>query len=323
MKVTRREALGLMAAASAALPYTHAVAASEELGTQTLLDQLEQQVALAIEVCGRDASDAQSVARQLFQSYAIPRGPLALRKTSFGDGKDGESFAWCVSPQAYGLKVWVVGDDDPRRSVRGYAPVRISELTPVLRGMLRCHHDRNELDAAQVFDAGCVYDPSIGGDGVAMLSNEHPVDGGSSWANLIRVPNGTLSPKSLRMAFAAIRQFTDDRGLRLLVRPTRLLVPANLLADGTGAMVSLKQEGELPPTMLEHPVCWDFLRNRHAWFIVTDVTGFYRVIKAPLEIGFGVDVDTSSVFVATYERRAYACVDPRAVLGVVPDDHLS
>src|ERR1700690_4305278 len=84
-----------------------------------------------------------------------------------------------------------------------------------------------ETQGANILNLGFTYNSSQIGDGVALFSTAHPYDGGT-WANTSATPK-SLNESSLLANMTNVRtQFVNERGLRIMSRARRLIVPPNL-----------------------------------------------------------------------------------------------
>lgn len=184
-----------------------------------------------------------------------------------------------------------------------------------------------EIQGANILNNGQTYQSSIVGDGVALFSTAHPYDGGS-WANTSATPK-SLNESTLLADMTNVRvQFVNERGLRILSRARRLLVPPNLepvairltkteLRPGTAdndVNAILTLSGGLP----EGVVVMDFLTSNFAWFLTTNIDGLIHMLRIPYESDMWVDNVTDNLLVKAYERYSFGCNDPRAVWGEFP-----
>jgi hypothetical protein len=184
-----------------------------------------------------------------------------------------------------------------------------------------------EIQAANIFNNGTTYTASTIGDGVAFFSTAHPFDGGT-WANTSTVPK-SLNESTLLADMTNVRtQFVNERGLRILSRARRLIVPPNLeavairltkteLRPGTAdndvnAILSLS--GGLP----EGHIVLDFLTSNFAWFLTTNIEGLIHMLRIPYESDMWVDNITDNLLVKAYERYSFGINDPRAAWGEYP-----
>lgn len=184
-----------------------------------------------------------------------------------------------------------------------------------------------EIQGANILNLGTTYSSSIIGDGVALFSTLHPYDGGT-WANTSATPK-TLNESTLLADMTNVRtQFVNERGLRILSRARRLVVPPNLeaiairltkteLRPGTAdndVNAILTLSGGLP----EGHIVLDFLTSNFAWFLTTNIEGLICMERIPYESDMWVDNITDNLLVKSYERYSFGYNDPRAAWGEFP-----
>lgn len=184
-----------------------------------------------------------------------------------------------------------------------------------------------EIQGANVLNNGTTYTAATVGDGVALFSTAHPYDGGT-WANTSTVAK-SLNEATLLADMTNVRtQFVNERGLRIMSRARRLVVPPNLegiairltkteLRPGTAdndvnAILSLS--GGLP----EGCLVMDFLTSNFAWFLTTNIDGLIHMMRIPYESDMWVDNVTDNLLVKAYERYSFGFNDPRAAWGEFP-----
>jgi hypothetical protein len=181
-----------------------------------------------------------------------------------------------------------------------------------------------EIQAANILNLGNVYNSAIVGDGQALFSTAHPFDGGT-WANTSATPK-SLNESSLLSDMINVRTlFVNERGLRILSRARRLVVPPNLepvairlckteLRPGTAdndVNAILTTSGGLP----EGFIVLDFLTSNFAWFLTTNIEGLIHMMRIPYESDMWVDNITDNLLVKAYERYSFGYNDPRAAWG--------
>jgi len=184
-----------------------------------------------------------------------------------------------------------------------------------------------EIQGANILNLGTTYQASIIGDGQALFSTLHPFDGGT-WANTSSVPK-SLNESTLLADMTNVRvQFVNERGLRILSRARRLIVPPNLepiairltkteLRPGTAdndVNAILTLSGGLP----EGFIVMDFLTSNFAWFLTTNIEGLIHMLRIPYESDMWVDNVTDNLLVKAYERYSFGYNDPRAAWGEFP-----
>jgi hypothetical protein len=184
-----------------------------------------------------------------------------------------------------------------------------------------------EIQGANVLNLGFTYNSSQIGDGVALFSTAHPYDAGT-WANTSATPK-SLNESSLLANMTNVRtQFVNERGLRIMSRARRLIVPPNLeqvairlmkteLRPGTAdndVNAILTLSGGLP----EGHLVMDFLTSNFAWFLTTNIEGLIHMLRIPYESDMWVDNVTDNLLVKSYERYSFGYNDPRAAWGEQP-----
>jgi phage major head subunit gpT-like protein len=184
-----------------------------------------------------------------------------------------------------------------------------------------------EIQAANIFNLGTTYNSAQVGDGQAFFSTVHPYDGGT-WSNTSSTPK-SLNESTLLADMTNVRvQFVNERGLRILARARRLVVPPNLegiairltkteLRPGTAdndVNAILTLSGGLP----EGHIVLDFLTSNFAWFLTTNIEGLIHMLRIPYESDMWVDNVTDNLLVKAYERYSFGINDPRAAWGEFP-----
>ena len=184
-----------------------------------------------------------------------------------------------------------------------------------------------EILGASILNLGTVYDPAVGGDGVALFSASHPIDG-TTIANIPAVPQD-LNESSLLSAMTSIRRnWRDNRGLKIEGRAKKLIVPPELqpvairltkteLRPGTAdndVNAILSTAGGLP----EGYFTYDYLTSPFAWFLLTNTQGLTYLQRIAFEMDMFVDFYTDNLLVKAYERVSYSYQDFRAIYGSFP-----
>jgi hypothetical protein len=202
-----------------------------------------------------------------------------------------------------------------------------SQFNPTNLKLQEAFAQFKEIQAANVLNTGNTYNASVIGDGVALFSTAHPFDGGT-WANTSTVPK-SLNESTLLANMTNVRQqFVNERGLRILSRARRLVVPPNLegiairlckteLRPGTAdndVNAILTLSGGLP----EGFIVLDFLTSNFAWFLTTNVEGLILMQRIAYESDMWVDNITDNLLVKSYERYSVNYNDPRAAWGEFP-----
>ena len=171
------------------------------------------------------------------------------------------------------------------------------------------------------------YNNAVAGDGVALCSTSHPIDGGV-------VGNTPLTQVDLNEAtllnnMIAVRtNFRDQAGLKVFARARKLIVPPGLepvairltkteLRPGTAdndVNAVLTTAGGLP----EGYMVADFLTSSFAWFLLTNIDGLSYMERVKFETDMQVDFVTDNLLVKGYERYSFGYYNWRAIFGCFP-----
>jgi hypothetical protein len=164
----------------------------------------------------------------------------------------------------------------------------------------------------------------VGGDGVALFSNAHPLVGGGTNSNIPSTP-ADLNETSLENAVIQIAAWTDERGLLISARPRKLIIPPALqfvatrlletkLRVGTADndINAIENNGSIP----EGYAINHFLTDTNAWFLTTDVpNGLKHFVRSPMSTGMDGDFDTGNVRYKARERYSFGWSDPLGMFG--------
>jgi hypothetical protein len=202
-----------------------------------------------------------------------------------------------------------------------------TQFHPANLGLIESFQQTKEIYAANIFNTGTTYQTSIGGDGVALFSTAHPIDGGT-YANT-PTTQVDLNEATLLNGMISVRQnFYDQAGLRMFARARKLLIPSWLepvairltkteLRPGTAdndVNAILSTAGGLP----EGYIVDEFLTSQYAWFLLTNIDGLSYMSRIKFETDMQVDFVTDNLLVKAYERYSFAYYNPRSVWGATP-----
>ena len=163
-----------------------------------------------------------------------------------------------------------------------------------------------------------------GGDGKELCATDHPLTGGGVFANTPTTP-ADLNETSLEDALINIAGFVDERGLKVALRGTKLIIPRQLQFVAERLMVSnlrvgtadndvnaIRSMGMLPDGYAVN----DFLTDPEAFFVLTDAPrGFIHFERTPLATNMEADFDTGNMRFKARERYSFGYSDPRCVFG--------
>ena len=163
-----------------------------------------------------------------------------------------------------------------------------------------------------------------GGDGVTLFSTAHPLISGGTNSN--RPSTGAdLNETSLEAAVIQIAGWTDERGLLIAAKPTKLIVPPALqfvatrlletsLRVGTtdNDINAIKNNGSIPGGYTVN----HYLTDTNGWYLCTDVpNGMKHFVRTPLSNGMDGDFDTGNVRYKSRERYSFGWSDPLGMFG--------
>ena len=164
----------------------------------------------------------------------------------------------------------------------------------------------------------------VGGDGVALFSNAHPLVGGGTNSNIPSTP-ADLNETSLEAAVIQIAAWTDERSLLIAAKPVKLVIPPALqfvatrlleteLRVGTADndINAIKNNGSISGGYTVN----NFLTDPNAWFLTTDVpNGMKHFVRTPLSNSMDGDFDTGNVRYKSRERYSFGWSDPLGMFG--------
>ena len=202
-----------------------------------------------------------------------------------------------------------------------------SQFMPSNLGLVESFHQTKEIYGANVLNTATTYNASVGGDGVALCSTAHPIDG-TTVANTPAV-QVDLNEATLLNSMIAIRtNFKDQAGLKVFARGRRLVVPPQLepvairltkteLRPGTSdndINAIMMTAGGLPEGFMTS----DFLTSSYAWFLLTNIDGLSYMERVKFESDMQVDFVTDNLLVKGYERYSFGYYNWRSIYGNFP-----
>jgi len=202
-----------------------------------------------------------------------------------------------------------------------------TQFAPSNLGLMESFQQTKEIFGANLLNTATVYNPAIGGDGTALCSQFHPIDGGV-YSNR-PATDVQLNESTLLNAMIGIRTgFRDQAGLKVFARGKRLIVPPQLeptairllkteLRPGTAdndTNAILTTAGGLS----EGHMVLDFLTSPSAWFLLTNIDGLSYMERVKFETDMTVDFVSDNLLVKAYERYSFGYYNPRAIWGSFP-----
>ena len=200
-----------------------------------------------------------------------------------------------------------------------------SQFAPSNLGLTQSFAQTKEIYGANVLNTATTYNSAVGGDGVALVSASHPIDGGT----ISNYATYDLNESTLLAGMIAIRtNFRDQAGLKVFARGRRLVIPPALepvairltkteLRPGTAdndANAILSTAGGLPEGYMVN----DYLTSTRAWFLLTNIDGLSYMERIKFETDMQVDFTTDNLLVKGYERYSFGYYNWRSIYGSFP-----
>ena len=161
------------------------------------------------------------------------------------------------------------------------------------------------------------------GDGKELFATDHPTVSGT-FSNELATP-ADLNETSLEQAMIDIAGLTDERGLKIAARATKMIIPSALQFTAERLMKSQQRVGTSDndinalASMGMVPGGYSinhFLTDPDAFFLITDVpNGMKHLERAPLTTKMEGDFDTGNVRYKARERYVFGVSDPRGIFG--------
>ena len=163
-----------------------------------------------------------------------------------------------------------------------------------------------------------------GGDGLELCSTAHTLANGNTFRNELSTA-ADLNETSLEQALIDIAGFVDERGLKVAVNGSKLIIPKELqftadrllestLRPGTADndINAVRNMGMIP----EGYAVNHFLTDTDAWFLLSDVPNGMKMFKrVGLETSMDGDFDTGNVRYKARERYSFGVSDPLGIWG--------
>lgn len=162
------------------------------------------------------------------------------------------------------------------------------------------------------------------GDGVTLFNTAHPILTGGTNANR-PTTDVDLNETSLEAAIIAIADWTDERGLLIACRPTKLIIPSALQFVATRVLETehrvgtadndinaIKSNGAISGGWCVN----NYLTDSDAWFLKTDVPNGAKMFnRIPLATSSDGDFETGNVRYKARERYSFGVSDPLGLYG--------
>jgi hypothetical protein len=163
----------------------------------------------------------------------------------------------------------------------------------------------------------------LGGDGVSLIGNAHPIVG-ATFSNVLPTA-AALSQTSLEQMLILIRKGVNNTGVRIRLEPDKLVIGPDNIFQAEVLLKSVLRAGtnnnDINPVksmaLLDpNPVVISRLNSPTAWYITTDApNGLQLLMRRPLEKSMEGDFETDSMRYKGTERYDVGWTDPRAIFG--------
>ena len=191
------------------------------------------------------------------------------------------------------------------------------------KALARSMNNAKQIKGANVLNNG-FSSSYTGGDGKELLATDHPTVTGGDFKNELTTA-ADLNETSLEQALVDLADMIDERGLKVAVKATKMLIPSELvfvaerllqsqLRTGTGDndINAVKSSGMVPGGyVINH-----YLTDSDAWFLKTDAPNGLKVFeRSPLKTSMEGDFDTGNMRYKARERYSFGWSDPRGIFG--------
>ena len=192
-----------------------------------------------------------------------------------------------------------------------------------VKALARSMNNAKQIKGANVLNRG--FNSSYtGGDGKELLATDHPTVTGGDFKNELTTA-ADLNETSLEQALVDLADMIDERGLKVAVKATKMLIPSELvfvaerllqsqLRTGTGDndINAVRSSGMVPGGYVVN----HYLTDSDAWFLKTDAPNGLKVFeRSPLKTSMEGDFDTGNMRYKARERYSFGWSDPRGIFG--------
>jgi hypothetical protein len=163
-----------------------------------------------------------------------------------------------------------------------------------------------------------------GGDGKELCATDHPNFSGGTWSN--EGTGADITQAGLEAACIAISKWTNDRGLKIAVRPQTLIIAPDE-AFNVERILGSQYETAVATgganRNVVNPIYGKFnVKTNHyltdidAWFLRTNVpNGMKCFQRRAMDFSIDNDFDSENAKFKATERYSFGWTDPRAVYG--------
>jgi len=162
------------------------------------------------------------------------------------------------------------------------------------------------------------------GDGKTLCATDHPLVSGGTNSNRPAVA-ADLNETSLEAAVIQIAGWTDERGLLIAAKPSKLVIPPSLqfvatrlldtelrVSTADNDINAIRNNGSIPGGYTVN----NYLTDTNAWFLMTDVpNGLKHFVRSPMQTSMDADFDTGNSRYKARERYSFGVSDPLGIFG--------
>ena len=191
------------------------------------------------------------------------------------------------------------------------------------RALARSMSNTKQVKAAQVLNQA-QFTAVVGGDGVSLINNAHPLATGGTFSNVLATA-ADLNETSLEQSLIDIAGFVDERGLKVALSGRKMIIPKELQFTAERLMKSPQRVGTADNdinaivNMGMVPEGYrinNFLTDTDSFFLLTDVpNGLKMFVRSPIKTAMEGDFETGNVRFKARERYSFGFSDPRCIFG--------
>jgi hypothetical protein len=190
------------------------------------------------------------------------------------------------------------------------------------KALARSMANTKQVKAANVLN-NAFSSSSAGGDGKELCATDHPIASGTEQNELSTAAD--LNETSLEQSLIDIAAMTDERGLKIAAKGTKLIIPSALQFTAERLMKSSQRVGtadnDINAVVSKGMIPQGYTVNHYltdtdAFFIKTDVpNGLKHFVRAPMKTSMEGDFTTGNVRYKARERYSFGFSDWRGIFG--------
>ena len=191
------------------------------------------------------------------------------------------------------------------------------------KALARSMANTKQIKGANILNNGFDSTNHPGGDGKALMADDHPSLSGNQRNELSTASD--LSETSIEQALIDIAAFTDERGLKIAARGVKMIITSALQFTAERIMKSparvgtsdndlnaIASKGMIPQGYVVN----NYLTDDDAFFIKTDVpNGLKMFNRAAIKTAMEGDFETGNVRYKARERYSFGFSDWRGIFG--------